>query len=838
MLVRLFSKRAFTLFSCLCMFQCVQSQLTAIDSLKELLSKSNSEIGKIELLSDLSTKYSEINPDSSLFELREAIAIARKDQLPEEQARLLGSMGRLYALSFKRYDTSVTLFRQGIEISRLNHLFEREIDLMSFQSSLYFYALRMPDSAIDFLQQSLTLARKHKLDDKEVDVLISLGSEYFDLHKTDTAERCMHRAFELCGQDQFYDKLVLLLEALDRQISNSNFKIALALASWGMESARKINNKRYIGNFLKRTADIYEATGDFPHALETFMQILLIDRELKDRDRILLDLQNIALVYEEIGDHQSALGYLFVANSTLTPGKDDDKFMYNDEKIQFNYQQLNQMDSADYFAKMAFNLALQIDPEYIPGRLLSELGRIYSFTGKDSLAMESYRRSKDLLIDDRSEKRSLCETFIGMSNLFLKAGRLDSGLHYARLAFEIAQTRYLAKDILDAANLLAIGFSREKRFDSAFAYQKIGIYYQDSLSGQAKIRQVKNLEFNEKLNQQKLQEDEERFRNRTKFFALVGVIVIMILVAGLLFQNKRQQERSYELLMRQNELINLQRAKVEGTLRELKSTQAQLIQSEKLASLGQLTAGIAHEIQNPLNFVRNFSEVTTELIDEMKNEFAARQYERGMAIATEINENMGRIVIHSARADGIVKSMLQHSIAGKGIKESIDINILVKDQLFRSYNNFISRSQTTKIVFESHLDTGLGRIMGVTQHLSLALHNLFDNAFYSLVEKMRIEGPDFEPLLTVSTRGSSGKPEIIEVIVRDNAMGISGQNIEKIFQPFFTTKPPGHGTGLGLSLSYEIIKKEHNGDLLVHSESGIYSEFIILLPSIEASVND
>jgi signal transduction histidine kinase len=266
---------------------------------------------------------------------------------------------------------------------------------------------------------------------------------------------------------------------------------------------------------------------------------------------------------------------------------------------------------------------------------------------------------------------------------------------------------------------------------------------------------------------------------------------------------------------------------VEHTLTSLKDAQTQLIQKEKMASLGELTAGIAHEIQNPLNFINNFSEVNEELLEEMKQSLQSGDVADALSFAADIQQNIQKISHHGKRADAIVKGMLQHSRANTGNKELTDINALAEEYLRLSYHGLRAKDKNFNATIESHFDDNIGRIEVIPQDLGRVLLNLFNNAFYAVHEQMKKLGGGYEPTISVSTHRLDNK---VEITVKDNGMGISKSQVDKIFQPFFTTKPAGQGTGLGLSLSYDIINKGHNGELLVESEEGKYTLFAIRLP--------
>ncbi|MBP6680824.1 MAG: hypothetical protein KA166_06505, partial [Saprospiraceae bacterium] len=288
-------------------------------------------------------------------------------------------------------------------------------------------------------------------------------------------------------------------------------------------------------------------------------------------------------------------------------------------------------------------------------------------------------------------------------------------------------------------------------------------------------------------------------------------------------------------------LLSSQKKDLENTLTVLQQTQKQLIQSEKMASLGELTAGIAHEIQNPLNFVNNFSEVNTELIEEMKQELQTGNTEEAIAIANDIADNEQKINHHGKRADSIVKGMLQHSRASSGTKEPTDINALADEYLRLAYHGLRAKDKSFNATMKTDYDQSIGMVNVIPQDIGRVILNLITNAFYVVDEKKKMTSTssEYEPTITVSTKNISlTHPHSdthrigdlgAEVRVKDNGPGIPPHVLEKIFQPFFTTKPTGQGTGLGLSLSYDIVKA-HAGELKVETKEGEGTTFIIQLP--------
>ena len=290
---------------------------------------------------------------------------------------------------------------------------------------------------------------------------------------------------------------------------------------------------------------------------------------------------------------------------------------------------------------------------------------------------------------------------------------------------------------------------------------------------------------------------------------------------------KRVEERTGELMD--------QKEALQASLTHLKSTQLQLVQKEKMASLGELTAGIAHEIQNPLNFVNNFSEVNSELLTEMKDcldkeKFSDEGKQNIEGIVDAVIQNLEKIKHHGKRADDIVKGMLLHSRNTTGEKEPVNINLLASEYLRLSYHGLRAKDKTFNALMETNFDESIGKLNVIPQEIGRVLLNLFNNAFYSVTEKKKNEIvlglKNYEPQVTLITKKLKDRAEIV---VRDNGMGIPSKILDKIFLPFFTTKPSGQGTGLGLSLSYDIITKGHAGEMTVNTKEGEYTEFIISL---------
>ena len=282
------------------------------------------------------------------------------------------------------------------------------------------------------------------------------------------------------------------------------------------------------------------------------------------------------------------------------------------------------------------------------------------------------------------------------------------------------------------------------------------------------------------------------------------------------------------------ESVEARTRELAASLENLRTTQDRLVQTQKLASLGQLTAGIAHEIKNPLNFVNNFSGVSSELIDELQDTLKGVPFDD--KARAEINEltdmlrgNLDKVVQHGKRADAIVKNMLLHSREGSGEHRPVDINALVEESLNLAYHGARAEKQGFNITLERSFDPAAGQADVFPQDITRVLLNLISNGFYAATKRKAEAGDGYEPTLAASTRSLGDR---VEIRVRDNGTGIPPEVKEKIFNPFFTTKPAGEGTGLGLSISHDIIVKQHGGSIEVETEPGAFSEFIIVLPRV------
>lgn len=459
------------------------------------------------------------------------------------------------------------------------------------------------------------------------------------------------------------------------------------------------------------------------------------------------------------------------------------------------------------------------------GRAKKYLGDTYEKMGNFDLAATTILQSIALL-KETNDHLHVGLGYISLSHVYADLENYDSALYYARQSLNIFEKRKDPAWKRDSYNLLTFCFDKLGRTDSAIVYLRLAKSLSDSLSVEERknLLAFQDVVVEERVKLEKLEKEKIETREKIRIYLLMSGIVVFAVIVFLLYRNNRVRKRTNEILQQRNK-------EIENALHQLRSTQTQLIQSEKMASLGELTAGIAHEIQNPLNFVNNFSEVNKELLQEMNQEIVKGNFQEAKQIAKNVIDNHEKINHHGKRAEIIVKSMLQHSRTSSGKNELTDINALCDEYLRLAYHGLRAKDKSFNAKFETNLDPTLPKIDVVPQDIGRVILNLINNAFYAVSEKLKVEsqkpGSGYEPTVLVSTKNLGEK---IEIRVKDSGTGIPHAIREKIFQPFFTTKPTGQGTGLGLSLAYDIVTKGHGGEMKVETKEGEGSEFVIQLP--------
>lgn len=613
-------------------------------------------------------------------------------------------------------------------------------------------------------------------------------------------------------------RVMLLNEALKIYLY-SKPDSSIILGQQMLNIARAIKFKKGEALALARIGNTYATTGDYPKALSYTLASLKICEELDYKKGIMQELGNISNIYVSEGDYKQAMSYNWQCLTQAKIMGDKKGIMINALNLGDIYDKLSMPDSALKYTRYGLILARQAKDIDNIADAFNNLGNTYSKLNRLDTALHYYRLAMPLW-KTADDEDGICETTLGMAKIFRQRGMRDSSLYYARRSVTAGIHSGFTIRILDGSQFLTGYFKQQGQLDSAFHYQEVSIAAKDSLYSQQKLKEFQNLAFAERQRQQDIKDKDAAYTAAIRYYMLVAVILFLLVLAFVFWRNNRRNEKAKHLLL-------LQKEQIQTTLGDLKTTQSQLVQSAKMASLGELTAGIAHEIQNPLNFVNNFSEVNREMIEELENELHTGNLEEALAITADLKANEEKINHHGKRADFIVKGMLQHSRTSTGERQLTNINILADEFLKLSYHGLRAKDKSFNADLVTNFDENLPKVNIVQQDIGRVLLNLINNAFYAVNQKQKTAGDDYKPTVTVSTFASSSGGWGVKV--RDNGTGIPDNIKDKIMQPFFTTKPTGEGTGLGLSLSYDIIVKGHGGSIEVDSKADEYTEFTIMI---------
>ena len=613
---------------------------------------------------------------------------------------------------------------------------------------------------------------------------------------------------------------VILLARLSYAFALIQAEQGIEYGQQGVKISQDIGYKRGIATCYQSIAMCYWLQGNYNNGLQIALNALHLFEELNDKEQIAFTYFVIANVYRDFGDYNNAL-------ESVKKGQELYDAILMPRTIGYAiigsiYDLQNQLDSAGKYVQKAHQLNLETDKGQW-GWIYYLLGNIYRKIKLYDSAMVYYRTALPLV-----NKKDSIETYNGIATLYQEKGNLDSSIFYAsRVLHSLSSVSY-QRGLLRSANILAENYRKQNQRDSLVKYLDYSITIGNRLYSQENERGIQNLNFNERLRIDELMRQQRQYQGRLRMNAVLGIAFTLLLVLLLLWRNNRNKQKAYALLQNQKLETDTQKGKAEQALEELKITQQQLIQQEKMASLGELTAGIAHEIQNPLNFVNNFSETNKELLSEMKQAIKNRDFDEVGSIADNIEKNEEKIHHHGRRADSIVKGMLQHARPGTGQKEPANINQLAEEFLRLSYQGARSKDKSFSATINTDFDEAVGLVAVLPQDIGKVLLNLYSNAFLAVQEKKKQSTENFEPIVSVST---SRNGSTISISVKDNGIGIPEKQRSKIFQPFFTTRAPGEGTGLGLSLSFDIITKGHKGTISVKSIEREGSEFIVQLPA-------
>ncbi|HEX4373690.1 MAG TPA: ATP-binding protein [Puia sp.] len=626
---------------------------------------------------------------------------------------------------------------------------------------------------------------------------------------------------------------IRILEDVGNAESN---KYVIVLYEKALALAQKNNYPENIVDLDNDLGNYFWTFANYPKALGYYMDALKIADRSDYKSGIARSRGNLGNTYMSLGNYRQSLNYIFGDTALV-------KSLHKDQNLTFgildaakDYIELHKLDSALIFAQKGYQLAKTLDSvsaSFLLGLASQSLGDI-SLIKKDTAAAVIYFRAALPYYRENFFDLGVAEILQSLAYISEGSGQRDSSIYYAKESLRVADSAKVMTGVISAARFLSKIYEQSNEHESLY-YLKKAAAANDSVFNLEKNNQVQDLSYNELMRQKDKEESALQYQSNIKLYGSVAGLFVVIVFAVVLLRNNKQRKKA-------NTVLQYQKEEIQSTLSELRSAQAQLIQSEKMASLGELTSGIAHEIQNPLNFVNNFSEINKELVEELNVERLKPNAERNTQLENEIlndiKDNSEKINHHGKRADAIVKGMLQHSRSGTGVKELTDINALADEYLRLSYHGLRVKDNSFNVTMKTDLDNTIGKINIIPQDIGRVLLNLYNNAFYALAEKSKLPTKDlsgfenltglgnFVPTITVNTKKIENR---VFIAVSDNGSGIPQKVVDKIFQPFFTTKPTGQGTGLGLSLSYDIIKA-HRGEIKVNTKENEGSEFIIELP--------
>jgi len=648
---------------------------------------------------------------------------------------------------------------------------------------------------IDSLKTQLSLT---KVDSVRLGIYNDLGNLYYQV-KLDSALFYMKEAELLCKKNNLklertefltsigivymikkeYAKSLKIFLEIETLLNEK--KIENLISNNVKKEYKQFNNKETIEIFkaynIFMTGQLYGTVGNSKKEIKNYLETKVIYEKYNAFQLLRVINMNLATYYVTNKEYEKA------------------KPILNELQIQLKNN------SKDQFLKYVWHL----------------YGKVYYDEKKYTLASKNFKKGVEFTTQIGSI-RGLCSVLKSQSDLYYTLKQYDSSFVVSKKLLKNSIEFNLIESTIHGYKILSKNFVAIKKFDSAYYYSSKAIILEDSItkSDKESIDKFQNALLDENLKNRDIEINRVAKVNNRNLILLFFILGIFSLIIFLLYRNNRLKQKS-------NLILNT-------TLSNLKATQTQLIQSEKMASLGELTAGIAHEIQNPLNFVNNFAEVSNEMIQEIKEERKKSKEERDETLENElledISNNLEKINHHGKRADAIVKGMLQHSRSSSSVKEPTDLNALCDEYLRLSYHGLRAKNKSFNATIKIDFDEAIGIVKIIPQDFGRVILNLLTNAFYVVDEKKQSNIEGYEPTVSIATKKENDK---IIITVTDNGNGMPQHIIDKIFQPFFTTKPTGKGTGLGLSMSYDIITKGHNGELKVASTENEGTTFSIII---------
>ena len=687
-----------------------------------------------------------------------------------------------------------------------------------------------PEQAIAYGREALALLRTYPEAALEGNVLFQKGSAHYVVSEYDSAlahaERLIAIA-EVTGNTKGLAEAASLMGRVYRR--QGDYEQALTVYERALRYYEALDDASGIAGALDYIGLIYRNLGDYDQALDFHLRALESKEERGDQRGVSITLNNMGHVYRNLGDYNQARVFYQRALAI----KEDVGDKRGVAIALFSIGDIHELQGREEEALGFFMRTLTIDEELGDKHgiaiTLNKIGEAHRSLGNHDQALDFFLRAL-AVFEEIGDKPGVVIGLISISAAYQELGDFTQALAVTRRALAIAEEIDAQQLIRDSYQTLADIYEEQGRFEEALAAHRQYKAAHDSLFNSESQSVISELQTQYRTREQQ-QEIEllnrQRQIQRLWLGGLVGGLVFLALVAFLIYSRYRLKHRANRTLERVNNTL-------EESMRRLTETQDRLIHAEKMASLGAMTAGIAHEIKNPLNFVNNFARLSVGLADDLAHELDENAGKTVADIRGDVGEmlddlkfNARKIDEHSQRADGIVESMILHASVQPGQRQSTDLNALLEEDVNLVHHTLQAQQPDFDVTLERHYDEALGPVEVVPQEMARVFLNLLNNAFDAVREKALVEDEIYTPTVVVHTQKAA---DHVEIRVGDNGAGVPAALQDKIFEPFFTTKPAGTGTGLGLSLSHEIVTQGHGGTLTVESEEGQGATMVIRLP--------
>ena len=598
-----------------------------------------------------------------------------------------------------------------------------------------------------------------------------------------------------------------------------------------LEKARLSADEMLVASVLNNIGISHMNHGEYAEALDQYGEALKMSEKQKNRFLESSTLNNIGTLYFFMGKYaESELHFKKMLQIAQENKLVESEILAYNNLADVKVEQKAISEALEYVQK-AYQMASSSLNTKMTEATARTLGRLYASIDSNQLAFKYYSQSF-AISGEKGYQLPLTQTLIGLARLYIKQNKPDSALALAQNALNNGAAMGQVVQQRDAHELLSLLYEKQGKATEALQQYKSFKFFSDSLNNLSSEKAAANLEAERELAIRELKFQKINNTQRWVIFSAIAGLVTLGIIVLLVNRHRNRLNLANQQLNASNKLMETQKQQLEETLEQLKNAQTQLIHAEKMASLGELTAGIAHELKNPLNFIHNFSEVSMEMLEEWREIDMGDQNEDSKsykeALMTDIASNLNKINQHSKRADGVIQGMLQHSRKAGSRKEPTDIKVLIQQSIDLGFQGYKSAQKDFAAEVEFAATGSIEPVSIIPQDIGRVILNLLNNAFFAVYTKSKaLAETDYVPSVKISVKQQNQQ---VFISIKDNGMGIPEDIKARIFQPFFTTKPTGQGTGLGLSISYDIVTKGHNGAISVKSEAGKYTEFLLELP--------